>query len=57
MEKFNLYYKGTRLNNSAISKKELERIVSLNRPIKKVSGDNVIDIPLNKIRVVKCTIV
>lgn len=57
MEKFNLYYKGTRLNNSAINKKELERIVSLNRPIKKVSGDGVIDIPLNKIRVVKCTIV
>lgn len=57
MEKFNLYYKGTRLNNLAISKKELERIVLLNRPIKKISGDDVIDIPLNKIRVVKCTIV
>lgn len=57
MEKFNLYYNGSRLNGSAITKKELERIVSLNRPIKKISGDSVIDIPLNKIRVVKCTIV
>lgn len=57
MEKFNLYYKGARLNNSAISKKELEHIISINRPIKKVNGDEVIDIPLNKIRVVKCTIV
>ena len=57
MQKYNLYYNGDRINKSAITKKELERIIAINRPVKKVIGDEVIDIPLHKIRVVKCTIV
>ena len=57
MQKYNLYYNGDRINKSAITQKELERIIAINRPIKKVIGDEVIDIPLHKIRVVKCTIV
>lgn len=57
MQKYNLYYNGDRINKSAITQRELERIVYLNKPVKKIIGDEVIDIPLNKIRVVKCTIV
>lgn len=57
MKRYNLYYKGSRLNKYPISQQELDYIVSMNRPINKKIGETLEEIPLNKIRVVKCTIV
>lgn len=57
MNNYNLYYKGSRINQKPITQEDLERIVQINRPIRKMMGKSMEEIPLNKIRVVKCTIV
>lgn len=57
MDRYNLYYKGTRINRYPISQVELDKISEINKPINKVIGERIEEIPLNKIRVVKCIIV
>lgn len=55
--KYNLYYKSTRINRYPISQIELNEIAKINKPINKIIGEKMEEIPLDKIRVVKCTIV
>lgn len=57
MNRYNLYYRGTRINRYPISQIELDKISQINKPINKMIGEKMEEIPLNKIRVVKCTIV
>lgn len=54
---YNLYYGSMRINNLPISENDLHKIQKTSSPIRKIKDGNLIDIPLNKIRIVKCTIV
>lgn len=53
---YNLYRGSMRINNKPLNKHEIEKITSTGTPIKKMINGNLIDIPLNHVRVVKCTI-
>lgn len=57
MTHYNLYYKGSRINRYPISQEELDRISKINKPINRMIGETMEEMPLNKIKVVKCTIV
>lgn len=58
MNNYNLYYKGLRINRTPLSENDLNVILSnKSMTIKKVINDNIESIPINKVRIVKCTIV
>lgn len=57
MKYFNLYRGSMRINAKPLSKDEIEKITKTGAPIKKMVDGKLIDIPLNQIMVVKCTIV
>lgn len=57
MKYFNLYRGSMRINNKPLNENEIEKISKTGTPIKKMINGKLIDIPLNQIKVVKCTIV
>ena len=54
---YNLYYGTLRLNNNVLQEDDINRIFEANMPIRKTFNGKTMDIPLSKVRVVKCTIV
>jgi CRISPR/Cas system-associated exonuclease Cas4 (RecB family) len=56
-KQYNLYYKSGRINKRPLSEDTVKEIIKIGKPIRRVVENGVEDIPLNKIRIVKCTVV
>ena len=58
MKCYNVYYKNLKLNQFPLKDKEINAILSnRNKVIRKMMNDEIIDIPIDKLKIIKCTIV
>ena len=58
MKSYNVYYKNLKLNQFPLKDKEINAILSnRNKVIRKMINDEIIEIPIDKLKIIKCTIV
>ena len=58
MKCYNVYYKNLKLNQIPLKDKEINAILSnRNKVIRKMINDEIIEIPIDKLKIIKCTIV
>lgn len=57
MIRYNIYYKNEKVNIKPLSKEQINEIISNNVIYKKAQNNDLIAIPINKIKIFKCTII
>jgi hypothetical protein len=59
MKAYNIFYKNYKLNNLPINQEKLDKMLKncKNNMVKIVLGSDVKDVPLDSIKIIKCTIV
>lgn len=57
MIRYNIYYKNEKVNVKPLSKEQINKIISNNVIYKKSPNNDLIEIPINKIKIFKCTII
>ena len=56
MQYYNLYYKSLKINKLPIAEKDVRTILN-NRSIRRKVGNEYEEIPVNKIKIIKCIVV
>lgn len=54
---YNIYYKNEKVNIKPLSKDQINEIIANNVIYKKNQNNDLIEIPVNKIKIFKCTII
>lgn len=54
---YNIYYKNEKVNIKPLSKDQINEIITNNVIYKKNQNNDLIEIPVNKIKIFKCTII
>lgn len=57
MIRYNIYYKNEKVNIKPLSNEQIKEIISNNVIYKKAQNNDLIEIPINKIKIFKCTII